>query len=144
MRRLAKQMPEDVIERLQRAADGRNRRIAKRAQIVLYALQGKSDLRIADLLELSRKTVARWRTRFADEGFEAIQRDRPRSGRKPHLWNRMEQTIIEKTLSPPPEGASRWSTRRLASVLGVSRSLVHRVWREHGLSPAGAFAQASK
>ncbi len=143
MRRLAKQLPEGVLARLQRAADDSNQRIAKRAQIVLYALQGKTDLGIADLLGLSRKTVARWRKRFAEGGFEAIERDRPRSGRTPHLWNRMEQTIIEKTLSAPPDGESRWSTRRLASVLGVSRSLVHRVWQEHGLSPATACAQSA-
>jgi transposase len=47
----------------------------------------------------------------------------------------MEARILAKTQQPPPDGSTHWSTRKLASVLGVSHVLVARVWRRAGLQP---------
>jgi hypothetical protein len=35
----------------------------------------------------------------------------------------------------PADGATQWSTRRLAQQLGVSHMMVVRVWRKHALQP---------
>jgi hypothetical protein len=45
--------------------------------------------------------------------------------------------ILAATLTPPPEhlGVTHWSSRLLASELGVSHSTVARVWAEHGIRP---------
>ena len=42
--------------------------------------------------------------------------------------------IVAATLKKP-EGASPWSTRRLAVQMGVSSATVQRIWRAHGLQP---------
>jgi hypothetical protein len=45
--------------------------------------------------------------------------------------------ILAATLTPPPEhlGVTNWSTRLLATELGVSHNTVVRVWKEHDLKP---------
>ena len=40
---------------------------------------------------------------------------------------------IEKPLQTRPKGASHWSTRSLAKSVGVSKSTIHRAWRDHQL-----------
>lgn len=42
--------------------------------------------------------------------------------------------IVQLTTQSTPEAATHWSTR-LAKVVGVSDTMVHRVWRKHGLKP---------
>jgi transposase len=44
---------------------------------------------------------------------------------------------VATTLAPPPEhlGVTHWSSRLLASELGVSHSTVARVWAEHDIRP---------
>jgi len=43
--------------------------------------------------------------------------------------------IVEATLHERPPNATHWSTRTLASHLGVDKMLVARVWKTHGLKP---------
>lgn len=122
-------------DRLEQMATSADRRIAVRATIILLADDGRPDADIAARARVSRKTVWRWRTRFAESGIAGIERTKPRSGRKPTVRNAWANKIIETTLSVRPQNAVRWSTRRLAEVLGVSRGLVHRVWRDFGITP---------
>ncbi len=121
--------------RLERLAASRKAQISRRARIVLLANDGGTDAQIAARLGISRKTVWRWRTRFAAEGIDVIELEKPRTGRKPQLRDRVARMIIETTLTVRPEDAPTWSTRRLAKHLGVSRGMVHRVWRIHGVVP---------
>ncbi len=57
------------------------RRLAERANIILLAAEGIKNLDIATRLEISRHTVARWRTRFLKLGISGIECDAPRPGR---------------------------------------------------------------
>jgi transposase len=120
---------------LERLANSRQPTISRRAHIVILVNDGRTDAQIADQLGISRKTAWRWRTRFAAEGIAVIEREKPRTGRKPWLRDQVARMIIETTLMVRPENASAWSTRRLAKHLGVSRGMVHRVWRIHGIVP---------
>jgi len=108
-------------------------RLARRCAIVLLADDGYDNLIIADMLGVGRIQVARWRERFAADGFAAIERDLPRGGRPTDRM--MEAQIVQMTTQSAPEAATHWSTRSLAKVLGVSDTMVHRVWRKHGLKP---------
>ena len=47
----------------------------------------------------------------------------------------MEAGILQATRRGPDDGSTHWSTRRLASSLGVSHMTIARVWRKHGLRP---------
>ena len=122
---------------LRRLVDGRRTevRVVTRAQIVLAAARGLENQSIAKELDVTRETVGRWRSRFAEKGVEGITKDLPRGGRKPTARSRVESRIIRATTQKKPKNATHWSTRTLADELGVSQSMVHRVWKSNGLKP---------
>jgi transposase len=110
-------------------------RLVTRALVVLAAAEGKENQDIAAELNISRGAVARWRDRFATSGIAGTRKDAPRGGRPPKQRSDLVRRIIEMTTQEKPANATRWSTRTLAEALGTDRSLVHRVWRAHGLKP---------
>ena len=61
-------------------------------------------------------------------------RGRPPPGPPADVWPGGRERILAETLTPP-EGATHWSTRRLAARVGVSASTVGRVWQEGRLKP---------
>ncbi len=124
-------------ETLEKWARGRSTpvRLMQRARIVLAASEGLDNKTIASQLGLDRILVGRWRTRFAELGLDGIRKDAPRGGRKPTQRMRVASEIIRRTVETKPENATHWSTRTLAKELGVSQSMVSRVWRANGLKP---------
>ena len=77
-----------------------------------------SDARIAEAVEVSARTVARVRARFAREGLAAAL------GRKPPArvyWRKLdsaqEARLIAVACTEPPAGQARWSLRLLANRL---------------------------
>src|SRR5690606_14997597 len=56
-------------------------------------------------------------------------------GGRPRQREAIESEIIRKTTQEKPANATHWSTRTLAQALGVTQSLVHRVWKANGLRP---------
>ena len=107
-------------------------RAARRARIVLLADAGMGDREIARELGIGRIQAARWRSRFAKGGVEAIRADLPRSGRTPQID---AAEIVRVTTQEKPAGATHWSTRKLAAKLGISDTTVLKVWRANGLKP---------
>lgn len=110
-------------------------RVVLRAKIVLMASTGMENKRIAAELGIGRDTVATWRSRFGGKGLAGLVKDAPRGGRKPTRRAQMTKRIVDTTLHEKPENATHWSTRSLAGHLGVSVSMVQRVWKAHGLKP---------
>ena len=123
------------VEKLTR--DGRTpQRAAARGRIILLAHQGKTNVAIADQLGLSRPTVLAARAAFAQNGLNAIVgvRKRKRSARV--LTPELTQRILDATLKTRPlDGSTHWSVRMLARHLGVSRTIIHRVWQKHDVQP---------
>jgi len=122
-------------ETLNRWSRGRSTpvRLMQRAKIVLLAAEGQRNKDIAGQLGMAPNTVGRWRRRFAAGGLAAIEKDAPRSGRKPTRRDQMARRIIEKTTRERPANGTHWSGRTLAAALGVDKSMVWRVWKAHGL-----------
>ena len=110
-------------------------RLMQRARIVLLASQGISNTDIAAQIGTTRILVGRWRSRFAELGLSGIEQDAPRGGRKPTQRNRKAREIIRRTVETKPDNATHWTSRTLAKELGVSQSMVTRVWRANGLKP---------
>ncbi len=124
-------------EELQRLARSRTQqvRVVQRANIVLRAAEGWQDLQIANQLGCHRDGAARWRQRFLESGVQGLLKDKPRGGRPAERRKAVEQQIVRLTTQEQPELATHWSSSLMAQRVGVSGSMVLRVWRAHGLKP---------
>jgi transposase len=73
-------LTDDDRQTLSRWAAGRSTpvRVAERARLVLLAADGMMNRDIAGQVGTDRRTVARWRNRFAELGPAGIQKDAPR------------------------------------------------------------------
>ncbi len=108
--------------------------LALRARIVLAAADGGSNVELADRLELDRNTIRKWRNRFAARRCDGLL-DEPRPGRPRVVGDEQIEALITATLESAPPDATHWSTRSMAEHLGLSQSMVSRVWRAFGLAP---------
>lgn len=110
-------------------------RVAERARIILLASDGRQDIAIAETLNITRQKAARWRSRFLEQGIEAMERDAPRSGRKKLYSPQKVTSVVQKTLKELPANATQWSTRSMAEAAGISEASVRRIWKANGLKP---------
>jgi transposase len=110
-------------------------RVQQRASVILLAAQGWQNKDIAQEVRLDRRQVALWRRRFTEGGLPALLQDASRSGRTPRVTPEVESHILRTTLHEPPAAAAHWSTRTLASHLGLSATTIGRVWRRNGIQP---------
>jgi transposase len=106
-----------------------------RARMTLLAADGMSNKEVAAEMGVKAHTVGRWRSRFAELRLAGIEKDLPRGGRPRTQRERLESKIIRKTTQETPKNATHWSTRTLAKELGVTQSMIHRVWKANGLKP---------
>jgi transposase/AraC-like DNA-binding protein len=75
-----------------------------------------------------------WRNRFAERRLDGLV-DEPRPGRPRTVSDTDVERLITETLESTPKDATHWSTRSMATHLGMSQSTVSRVWRAFGLAP---------
>lgn len=102
--------------------------LALRARIVLQCRQGCSNREVARRLGVTAQTVCKWRQRFVAERVSGLL-DQPRSGAPRSISDALIEAVLAKTLHEPPPDTERWSSRRLASELGISQRAVLRIWR---------------
>ncbi len=107
-------------------------RLAQRARMVLLASQGLQNKDIATQLGIGRVQVSRWRKRYAETRLAGIERDLPR-GAPPVSVD--VARLVELTTQTKPEAATHWSTRTMATEMGISAASVSRYWRANGLKP---------
>lgn len=107
---------------------------AMRAQIVLLAAEGISNLAIARRLGVTRVTAATWRRRFAAKRLDGLL-DEPRPGAPRKIGDEKITAVVTQTLETQPADATHWSTRSMARASGLSVSTVHRIWQAFSLQP---------
>jgi transposase len=105
-----------------------------RARIVLGAADGMTNIAIANMLGITRRTVGTWRGRFAQHRLDGLS-DEPRPGAPRQIGDDQIAAIVGRTLETMPAGATHWSTRSMAKASGVSVTTVHRIWRAFSLQP---------
>ncbi|MBV1932037.1 MAG: IS630 family transposase, partial [Porticoccaceae bacterium] len=108
-------------------------------RIILLAAEGIPNYKIAERLDIDVNKVGRWRNRFAESGYQGIEKDLPRGanhgGKNLEKQARLRTKIIKMTTQEKPKDATDWSTRSLAKVLNINHFFINRVWREVGLKP---------
>ncbi len=105
-----------------------------RAKILLLLAGGTSYDAIKAKLDTTAPTISRWKKRFLAAGLDGFETHRP--GQPPSkLTARLRARILSATRRKPADGSTRWSCRKLARELGISKDLVNRVWHEAGLKP---------
>jgi transposase len=124
----------EILESRSRARSAPARSV-ERARIILLAGAGLQDRQIAARLKITPEKAARWRNRFLDGGFAALDKDAPRPGRTPTITPAKVQEVIRKTTREKPANATHWSTRTMAQSAGLSEKSVRRIWHKHGLKP---------
>ena len=122
------------LERLVRSPTAAQK-VVLRARIVLLAAAGAGVRETARELRTTTPTVMLWRGRFASGGVQAILKEAPRPGRPRQIQADLVAEVVRRTLAEKPLGATHWSTRTLAPLVGLSHTQVHRIWRAHGLKP---------
>lgn len=110
------------------------RQLAFRAKIVLRCADGLSNTAVAKQLKTGGHTVGRWRKRFIDKRIDGLL-DEPRPGAPRKYSDERIEEVVVKTLETTPKGATHWSTRSMASNIGLSHTTVGRIWRAFGLKP---------
>jgi transposase len=113
-----------------------SQKVALRCRLLLLAHQGVANHSIAEQLNLSRPTILALRAAFARDGITAVTGIRKRKRGAKVLTPELERRILEATLKTRPgDGSTHWSVRMLAKHLGISRTIVHRVWQRHDVQP---------
>lgn len=121
------------LERLARRKH-EDRGPAFRARVILMLSRQCTGAEIVRKLRTSHQTVCALRKKFLSAGVAALYDD-PRPGTPRKLGDDKIESVIVETLERQPEGATHWSTRSMASNIGVSQSTVSRIWRAFGLKP---------
>jgi transposase len=105
-----------------------------RAKFILASADGMPDTAIAKKYHVNHKTVGVWRRRFVDRRLEGLY-DEPRVGAPRTITDEKVEEVVVQTLETTPKACTHWSTRKMASNAGISKSSVGRIWRAHGLQP---------
>jgi transposase len=108
------------------------RALALRARIVLACRHARSNRDVAHRLAVTAQTVGKWRARFLRRRLAGLV-DEPRSGAPRSISDDLVEAVLAKTLHEQPPNAPRWSSRRLASELGISQRAVLRIWHTFDL-----------
>ena len=110
-----------------------NRALAFRARIVLACAEA-SDTVVVRRLRTTKTTVAKWRNQFVAHRLAGLY-DEPRVGAPRTITDEAVEAIIVKTLETTPSGETHWSTRSMAKAVGISHTMVGRIWRTFRLQP---------
>jgi transposase len=106
----------------------------KRAMLIVLLGEGVSYSEIRSRLETSKPTIVCWKKRFLSQGLKGLDTSHP--GQKPFkLTPALRAKVLAATRQKPTDGSTHWSCRKMAAILGISKDLVHRVWKEAGVRP---------
>lgn len=115
--------------------------VVLRAQIILDAADGRSNLAIARSRQVSLETVRLWRDRWmlfqpiplSELSLEERLRDAPRSGKKPRITPEQICAIVAMACEAPRESGrpiTHWTNREIADEI-VQRGILNYISPRH-------------
>ncbi len=108
--------------------------LSRRSLMILQAAAGRTNREIAVALRADVHTVGRWRKQFLVHRLKGIMTPIRAPGLRSARAQRWARRILMKTREVPPQGISAWTTRTMARELGVSHSMIQRVWKAAGIN----------
>jgi hypothetical protein len=96
--------------------------------------EGASFNTIKRRLQTNAPTIIRWKQRFLESRLDGLDTYHP-AQKAMVLTPALGAGTLSATRKKPSDGCTHWSCRKLASALGVSKDVVHRVWKDAGLEP---------
>jgi len=113
----------------------RSQKHVRRAQIILATAEGCGTAEVMRRAGVSKPCVWRWQERFMREGVAGLLRDKTRKPGLPPLPPTLVDRVVTLTLTEPPDEATHWTGRTMATATGVSLRSVQRIWAVHRLQP---------
>src|SRR5271163_3660166 len=107
----------------------------QRARIVLFSADRLPVLEVARRADVSRPAVWRWQRRYAEDGADALLRDKTRPPGKTPVSLSTVANIVALTCSEPPGEVTHWTGRAMAEAAGLSLTTIQRIWKAHKLAP---------
>jgi len=118
------------------AAGNEHAGTAHHARALLWAADGLANEEIARRREVDSDAVRRWRSRFAEEGVDAVGIIAKGPGRKSNLPAGTVEEVLRLTHRElPADGSMHWSTRSMAKRVGVGKDTIAKIWADHNLKP---------
>jgi transposase len=114
--------------------------LVRRAQIVMYALEGLKAPEIGARMDLCGATVRHWLKRFNARGLQGLEED-VRTGRPPTYSAEQRGAVINTALTPPAKLGlpfASWTLDRLVAYLAeqgiaMRRSRISEIFLREGL-----------
>ena len=91
---------------------------ARRARLILLLADGEPYTTIQSKLRCNRSYVSRWKARFLEGGIASLYA-RQQGRKRSVLTPAMEARVLKWTSRKPTDGSTHWTTRKLASKLGI-------------------------
>ena len=108
----------------------------QRIQIALARAEGRRPADICATLQLRAATITETVRRFNEYGVDGLlYPPRIHGGGKQPVPQKAEHKLVELVKTAHPKDATHWSTRMLATEVGISHTAVHRILRKHKLKP---------
>lgn len=134
----------DILHKGKHSASARNR-----AQCLFLSDKGLPDGAVADILEMSPRSIAGIRARFCERGLEETVYGLPRPGRPPSFDAKDEAELSALACSAPPEGHSRWTLallqERMSKTFGQTtiHVMLKKTESSRGATRCGASARST-
>lgn len=107
----------------------------QRARIILGSAERLPVLEVARRAGVSRPAVWRWQRRYAEEGVDALLRDKTRPPGKAPVPTGTVARVLALTCAEPPGETTHWTGRAMARTMGLSLRTIQRIWAAHRLQP---------
>jgi transposase len=113
-----------------------------RAHALNLRSKGYTAAEVADILEITPRTVINITNTYEEGGLERALKDDPRPGAVPKFDDRIKAKIVAVVCTDPPKGFDRWTLELLKErvqrdgiVESISKETIRVILQEHDLKP---------
>lgn len=121
---------------------GKSAREISHAHALNLRHKGYTIIEVADILELTPRTIINISSYYEEGGIEKALKDDPRPGQPIKFDDRVKAKIIALVCSDPPEGFDRWTLELIKEkalensvVEEISKESIRIILQEHDLKP---------